>query len=460
MNMSLIALDVGTSSIKGAVIEPETLQVKHIHRVPFPDPVPNLPSFFYEVDPARILNAVRGAIATLLPCAPGCEGIVMCGQMGGLILANERGEPLSNYISWKDQRPVMDHPSGAGSHFDVMVQRLGSEECRRLGNEVRPGLPVSFLFWFAEERRPLPMGATACSLTDFIVANLCRTAPGADATNAVGALNLETRDWHYDAFARLGLNGIRWPALHDLREPIGRLDLGSTSLPCYTPIGDHQCALAGASIGYEELSVNISTGSQVSLLTPEFQPGRYQTRPYFDGLFLNTITHIPAGRSLNTLVGLLSELAKAQHSPVDDPWSYIAEAVTKVDDTDLAVDLAFFPSPVGQSGGITNIREGNLTVGSLFYAAYRNLAESCHECALRLSPEKSWKTVVFSGGLARETDLLRKMLVEKLRRPYRLSVATEETLVGLLALALIVGGIAPTVTAATRTLSGHEGNFA
>jgi hypothetical protein len=69
-------------------------------------------------------------------------------------------------------------------------------------------------------------------------------------------------------------------------------------------------------IRLEELSVNISAGAQASLLTSRFQPGGYQTRPYFDGLYLNTVTHIPAGRSLGILLDLLCELAKAQQSPV------------------------------------------------------------------------------------------------------------------------------------------------
>ena len=77
-------------------------------------------------------------------------------------------------------------------------------------------------------------------------------------------------------------------------------------------MGDHQAALAGAFLGERELSLNISTGSQASLFTPTWQPGNYQTRPFFDGRFLNTITHIPAGRALNVLFKLLTELAEAQ----------------------------------------------------------------------------------------------------------------------------------------------------
>jgi sugar (pentulose or hexulose) kinase len=383
---SLIAIDLGTSSIKGAVVDLESMRLEQIHRLPFPEPIPGLPPLFCEIDPDQIVSAVRGLIHGLLPHAPDCSGIVMCGQMGGLVLATEAGVPLSNYISWRDQRLLMRPPSGASTYFDMLSQRLSPDERRQLGNEVRPGLPLSYLFWLAQKEQLPPSGAIAATLTDFVFANLCGSTPSMELTQATGALNLETLDWHYDVFSSLGLQRVLWPALRDLREPVGRLQVAGLSLPCYAPVGDHQCALSGAFIGEHELSLNISTGSQASLLTPHLDLGNYQTRPFFDGQFLNTISHIPAGRSLNVLLGLLGELAAAQQIKLEDPWSYIQQAASTVANADLTVDLAFFPSPVGERGAISNIREDNLTVGHLFYAAFRNMADNYQACALRLSP--------------------------------------------------------------------------
>jgi hypothetical protein len=221
-------------------------------------------------------------------------------------------------------------------------------------------------------------------------------------------------------------------------------------------VGDHQCALAGAFLGPRELSLNIATGSQVSLLTPQLQLGDYQTRPFFDGQFLNTITHIPAGRSLNVLLGLLAELAAAEGLQLGDPWTTIQQAVAGVAGTDLAVDLAFFPGPVGERGAIANIREGNLTLGDLFYAAFSNMADNYHTCALQLAPNRDWQTLVFSGGLAQKLERLREMILARLPGPYRLCTSTEDTLLGLLVLALVVSGRAPTVAAAIETVRGRE----
>jgi sugar (pentulose or hexulose) kinase len=245
---------------------------------------------------------------------------------------------------------------------------------------------------------------------------------------------------------------VRWPALRPFSAPVGRLAFGGASLPVYAPTGDHQCALAGAFIGERELSLNISTGSQTSLLTPRLELGAYQTRPFFEGRFLNTITHIPAGRALNVLVGLASELALAQGLQLADPWPTIQQAVAGVTDSDLAVDLAFFPSPVGERGAITNIREGNLTLGQLFHSAFRNMADNYATCAQRLSPDHQWDSLVFSGGLAQKLERLREMIIARLPGPARVCRSPEDTLIGLMALALVIDERAPSVAAALDSL--------
>jgi sugar (pentulose or hexulose) kinase len=408
-----------------------------------------------EIDPDQIVSAVRRLIHELLPFTPNGAGLIMCGQMGGLVLTTDAGAPLSNYISWRDQR-LLQTVAGGDTYFDLLIQRLSPVERRQLGNEVRPGLPLSFLFWLSEQKQLPASGAIAATLTDFVLAHLCGSTPGLELTQATGALNLETLDWHYGALAKLGLEQVRWPNLRDMREPVGRLEAGGRSLLCYAPLGDHQCALAGAGLGPRELSLNISTGSQASLLTPKLELGNYQTRPFFDGRFLNTITHIPAGRSLNVLLGLLGELAEAQHVRLEDPWSYIQQVTSAIPDTDLTVDLAFFPGPAGERGAIANIHEGNLKVADLFYAAFRNMVDNYQACAARLSPNRDWQTLVFSGGLAQKLSRLRQMIVARFDCDYRLCASTDEALLGLLALGLVVSGRAPSVAVAVADLRSLE----
>jgi sugar (pentulose or hexulose) kinase len=451
--LSFLGIDLGTSFIKGAVLNLATRQLEHIRRIPFPDPVATGDPLRCEYDPPQILSAVRSLISELAPHAPDCQGIVMCAQMHGLVLMNDRHEAVSNCVTWRDQRALALHPSGSGSYFDAIVGKTNPQIRRQVGNELEPARPISFLFCFEQEKKLAP-GLIPVSLPDFVLSVLCGSDPGVDATNAsaYGAFDLETLDWHDDLIRKLGLDHLRWPVIRKQGEVVGHLKVGANSVPCYAPVGDAQAALAGALLNTDELSLNIATGAQVSRLTNQLCLGDYQTRPFFDGKFINTFSYPPAGRALNVLVGLLIEVAASQKIELPDPWTYFSDAASKVDHTDLQVDLNFFCSSEADRGRISNIRGGNLTFGHLFRAALTNMAESYYGCALKLWPEKTWKSLLFSGGLACKLDVLRAAIQAKFGTGYRIAPFSEDTLFGLLILACVFSGEAESVEEISREL--------
>jgi sugar (pentulose or hexulose) kinase len=269
---------------------------------------------------------------------------------------------------------------------------------------------------------------------------------------AYGALNLETLDWHQEVIASLELDDLHWPEIREVGDVVGHLDLNGKQVPCYTPVGDYQCALVGSLFSADEVSLNIATGSQVSRMTPRLALGDYQTRPFFDGKFLNTFTSPPGGRALNVIVDLLCELPRAQGLNLKDPWESFAEAAEDIDGTDLEVDLNFFPTPRGDRGRIGNIRQDNFTMGHLFRAAFQNMADSFYDCALRLDPAESWKNLLFSGGLACKLEVLRWVMRERFATTYRLPPFDEDTLFGLLILASVFSGRARSVDEMTDKL--------
>jgi sugar (pentulose or hexulose) kinase len=442
--MSFLGIDLGTSFLKGAVLDLERRKLERVIRKPFPEPISNQDPSHCEFDPEAILIAFRALIDELALLAPDCEGIVLCAQMHGLVLMNERHQAISNCITWRDQRAMTQHPSGSGSYFDAILAHATPHELRQLGNELDPGRPICFLFWL-KEQKTLPPGSIPASLPDFVISAMSGETPGVDATNAsaYGAFDLERSSWHHGVIAKLGLDDLQWPRIRTQGEVAGYVKVGSRLVPCYAPVGDAQAALAGSLLRGRELSLNIATGAQVSRLTDELQLGDYQTRPYFDGQFLNTFSYPPAGRALNILIGLLTELSAEQQGI--DPWEKIAEAVDKVSETDLAVDLNVFQSPDGSCGRIDRIRADNLSIGHLFRAAFRGMADSYYRCALKLWPDQTWNNLVLSGGLACKMRALREEIGRRFATDYRLTAQTEDTLFGLLILASVFSGRAESV---------------
>ena len=375
--MRCAVIDLGGSFIKSALAEGATLS--HVHRTPFPPFLPH--DTHREVELSAIAREFETHVERLLPLAP--RALFISTQMHGFVLGDR-------FVSWQDQRSL----NGA---FDEFKTRIG--DARRFGNELGPGHAATVLFAMkARGAMPLPLP------------NALIGSNTADETlaHSFGAYDLEKRDWDR------ALLDVEWPRVTRWNEIVGDYK----NLPVYSPIGDQQAALLGANLQPGELSLNIGTGSQVSVLVDEFRSGDFKLRPFIDENYLATITHIPAGRVLNYL-----------QKAINTPWPEIDKAVDRLEKTDLIVELSFY------NGRIENIRESNFTAGHLFLAAYENMAANYLAAAQRLFPNGDWGPLVLSGGLAHKAARLRTLIAGKLNRDYRLSGSEDETLSGLARLA-------------------------
>lgn len=440
--MRCIGIDIGSSSIKGAILNPATGTIEATAKVPFPDPVQGLPAGWFEISPAAILTGVREVLTELLQRCPDAVRIRFCSQMGGILLvSSSTGAALTNYISWRDQRTLQ--PCASLPHDECATDRSMLEQMRslltdgmycELGRELKPGTATALLRWLALNDG-LPADATPVTVGDFVTAALCATRPGMHRTQGLGMLDLRTGNWHFEALGLLGLEGLNWPEFAEDAVPVGMLKWHGRVLECYASIGDQQAALRGIDLQADELSVNMSTGAQVSRITATFEPADCQTRCWFNGQFLNTITHIPAGRSLTVLEALLTELSRSAGLSLTDSWQLISDACEAAGDSGgLRCDLSFFAGALGNEGSLSGITTENLTVGRLFQAAFDFMAESAARCATRLSPATAWERVAVSGGLVQSFPALQRKLAARLPWPIRAVAGTEETLTGLMKL--------------------------
>ncbi len=366
--MRLAAVDLGASFVKSALLDTETLTVSRVERVPFPPFAGGLPPGRREVPVATILEIVKKQLDRLLADEPDCGGIVSCGQMHGLVLTDKQRNPLTPFISWMDERSFSLQGTASGS-------------------------TAAILFSLAQSKQ-LPEGATPHSLSDFILVHLCGSEAACEPTMAsgFGLFDAQRSGWRADEIERLGLNPLAWPRIASYREPTGHYRSASgKKVPVYASLGDQQCALLGSLLKPGELSVNVSTGAQVSLLSERFVPGDREARSYFDGLFLNTVTHLPSGRTLNPRVDRLGGWEAAE-----------------------------------QTG---ELRE-----------AYEELAGSYHAAAQKLGKPASWKRLVFSGGLIVKSRLLQQTVRKRFGLEARVSPTGEDTLFGLLLISCVLSG--------------------
>ncbi|HVJ66813.1 MAG TPA: FGGY family carbohydrate kinase [Caulifigura sp.] len=428
-----LGLDLGSTSIKAAILNLETGQVERIVSRPFPGPrAPQ--SGWFEIGVDEVASRSRELLTQLVEVAPDCNRLLTCGQMGGLSLVDSKGQAKSPYISWRDQRSLMPCPDG-GTFFDSLKQRLSARDLDAIGRELRVGSTITLLCWLVENGQRPANDLFPVTLVDAVIANLCGSPPVTEPTQALGLLDLSTLQHHRPLFDAAGVPDIQRSRIATVGDVVGECRIGDVTLRCHPAVGDQQAALVGVGLGDDELSVNCSTGSQVSRITREITTGEFQIRPYFDGRLLNTVAQLPAGRSLNVLVDLLTELARAEGVELRRVWETIGTRSAVEPPEELDVDLAFFSGPVGDHGRIARITTENLNVGALFRAAFRNMAENYGLCADRVSGGRPIAAAVISGGLTNKLPVLRDMIARRLDCLIRESCESEETLTGLLKLA-------------------------
>jgi xylulokinase len=436
--MTALGIDIGSTSIKGAVLHPARDvggAVGPVEKAPFPQPAGNLPAGWFEVDPQAVLDATRAVLEALLRQVPDADRLYLCGQMGGAVVCDATGHPLTPYLSWRDTRTTV--PDASRSCLLSQTDKLLADLLPALGNELKPGSTTLLLHWLAQNGS-LPAGGYAATIGDAVAAMLCGTAPRIHPTMAIGMLDLAQGGWHPEMLRRLGLQALQWLPPANLTTPVGFTRVAGRELQVFAVVGDQQCALLGAGLEPGELSLNVSTGAQVSRLVQRSGTVPHQTRHFLNGLFLETITHIPAGRSLHALVDLLTELSRAQGLPTGNPWQTITRLAgeSSADAGGLEANIAFFPSAVGDSGSLNGIRLENLTAGNLLAAATRNLADNLTRCADRLAPGHTWQQVRLSGGLSRDLPLLKDLIQARFPGATLIeSTQEEETLAGLASMA-------------------------
>lgn len=256
--MKNLYIDIGSTNIKSLE------DGGKIERIPFPAPVLN-ENGKYEVNPFEIVGAVRRVVDS-----SSAERVFFSTQMHGYLLADGNGNLLTNYISWRDRRAETFHISlpmkkENGVDMKPNLPRAGVEAVKR----ERPDL-------FAQAKEFFTLGSyVAFSLTK-------RNASHITDLAASGFYNVKNRSTE-QSFLCLP------KAYYDVA-PVG--EYGGKTI--YAPVGDTQCAAIGSG-GDDGYVLNLGTAAQCLTRAEGFVCGDFESRPYFNGATLCTVTGLPGG---------------------------------------------------------------------------------------------------------------------------------------------------------------------
>ena len=292
--MKHLLIDIGSTSIKSAVCGRNGMRMAE--RIPFPEPALD-DGIFYEVETEKILRIVRKLVD-----GSDCDDVYISTQMHGYFLADAWSRLLTRYISWQDRRA-----GKAGIRLGVSAES---------GTSMKANLPRAGVEAIARSDPDLySRAAEFFTLGSYIAFDLT----GNNITHitdaaASGFYNVRT--------CTRETTRLRLPeASYEVR-PAG-IRNGKT---IYTPCGDQQCAVSGAGGTEESLVLNLGTAAQLCTIENGFVSGNFESRPYFGGKTLCTVTGLSGGKRLR---GLSAEADERVEQELADEYAAAVKRLPK-----------------------------------------------------------------------------------------------------------------------------------
>ena len=250
----VLALDVGTSSVRAHVFGPTAAERGRPARHEYPG----------ETEPAKILRLVRRAIRE----AGGAKGVDAVGAscFGHSLLAVGRdGDPLTPILGWRDTR--------SSDAADWLARVVDADAVHaRTGCYVHTSFWPAKLAWLAERQPRLFRRARFVSFADYLYSQLLKVeaTTSLSLASGTGLLDLATGAWDEELLSVLGIGPERLPQISD--EPVGEW---------YPALIDGACSNVGAGcVGRTRAALMVGTSAALRTV---YETARPQPRT---GLFL------------------------------------------------------------------------------------------------------------------------------------------------------------------------------
>lgn len=266
----VIGIDLGTSAVKALLVDREGAVAAEVTRS---YPLFHEHTGWSEQKPDDWVDATIEALheltSTLGAAAEQIEGISFSGQMHGLVLLNDQGNPVRNAILWNDTRTT--------EQCREIEHTLGDKLLSITRNPALEGFTLPKILWVRQHEPSVFAGAVQFLLPKDYVRYRLTGLKHMDYSDAAGTLLLDVagKQWSSDVLQAFGLPTSFCPPLVESHELVGTLlpELAeSTGLSAATKIfaggADNACGAIGAGILSEGLTL-CSIGTSGVILSYE-----------------------------------------------------------------------------------------------------------------------------------------------------------------------------------------------
>jgi xylulokinase len=266
--MSVLALDLGTGSVKAALVD-DALRVVASAARPYAVGTPRPGAA--ETEPGQWQAAVADAVGAVLAASPVQQPVAvgLCGQMHGLVLLGADGAALAPAVLWPDTRAEHEVERLAAAPPGVRT---------RLGNPLVPGMAGPILAMLAKAE-PVTLWRTVAAVQpkDWLrVALAGPDAIAADPSDASATLlwDVAGNRWDAEVCRLLDVDMALLAPVRASHDVVGRTT-GALGVPPGLPVVVGAADVASAALGTGTVRpgrglVSVGTGAQV--LVPLREP--------------------------------------------------------------------------------------------------------------------------------------------------------------------------------------------
>lgn len=439
--MNFIAVDIGSTFIKGAIYDLTYNKVVYTYKYPSPQRKELSDPHYFEVDIQQVVDIILDIIRKSSLITFDISGILFSTQQHGFVLHHpQRGDDV--YISWQDTRCLKINPLSGISYLEELEQILPPSLMEKTGVPIKPALALCNLYTlFQEEKLSTNGDIQIYTLGSYIIHkltgnNICHITNAAP----LGFVDLQKGIWATDILDKVGLSFLKLPQITSDMTCCGYYKTEDTNLAVYPDLGDVQTSVYGTGAKSGDMIANIGTSGQLIMIRDDYDPGDYEIRPYYDNNYCYVISRMPGGRNFDVLINFFKQIGEQLFGITlerSEIWERIQKQYKNPVDNGLKVDCGFYELPDRLAdGGIFHIDHANLTLEHLIAATAKDYGQQYHRFARNLCKGLPFHgTLYFSGGAVLKNPFLKQAIEKEISPSHVVTAQTDEVYSGLFQLA-------------------------
>lgn len=444
--MTVIGLDIGTTSVCATAVDSETGKVLNAKTLSNDCSVAG-ESYERCQSPEKILSLCSSLLDEFMTKFAPILAIGLTGQMHGIVYLDKNGVPVSPLYTWQDMSG--DEPYDESQSY---AQKLES----MTGYKAASGFGLTTLFVHTCKAAVPPDAACVCTIHDYVamvLSGLTRPVMHTSDAASFGVFNPETMDFDREAVVKTGMDNALLPDVTAKAVVLGQYK----SIPVCVAIGDNQASFIGSVSDTDKaLLLNVGTGSQVSFKTVNTDEVKgTELRPCHESSFIRVGSALCGGRAFAALEQFIRAAVNLNGNDISSAYPIIDRYLEQnpAPENRLAVNTAFIGTRDDPTlrGFIRNLGLDNFTPGHLIYGVLYGITEELYEM-YQPCRESGHNYVVGSGNGLRKNLALQKIISEVFGMPLRIPAHKEEAAYGAVLYAMTAIGLFPSLADAQKLI--------